>query len=46
MRLYPGAAADKVQALEKAGVVVTDSPAKIGSEMFKVGPNILLLCMS
>jgi succinyl-CoA synthetase alpha subunit len=30
-----GAAADKVRALEKAGVIVTDSPAKIGSEMFK-----------
>jgi len=30
-----GAAVDKVRALEKAGVIVTDSPAKIGSEMFK-----------
>ncbi|KAG6851194.1 Succinate--CoA ligase [ADP/GDP-forming] subunit alpha, mitochondrial [Arthromyces matolae] len=31
-----GAAADKVRALEKAGVVVTDSPAKLGSEMAKL----------
>lgn len=30
-----GAASDKVAALEKAGVIVTDSPAKIGSEMMK-----------
>ncbi|KAI0004240.1 succinate-CoA ligase [Russula compacta] len=30
-----GAASDKVAALQKAGVIVTDSPAKIGSEMFK-----------
>ncbi|KAF9015063.1 succinate-CoA ligase [Cyathus striatus] len=30
-----GAASDKVAALEKAGVIVTDSPAKIGSEMLK-----------
>jgi len=30
-----GAAVDKVAALEKAGVIVTDSPAKIGSEMLK-----------
>lgn len=34
--LSPGAASDKVAALEKAGVVVTDSPAKIGSSMLKV----------
>ena len=32
-----GAASDKVAALQKAGVIVTDSPAKIGSEMLKVG---------
>lgn len=32
----PGAAVDKVRALEKAGVIVTDSPAKIGTEMLKV----------
>jgi hypothetical protein len=31
-----GAAVDKVAALEKAGVIVTDSPAKIGAEMLKV----------
>lgn len=30
-----GAAVDKVAALERAGVVVTDSPAKIGAEMLK-----------
>ncbi|KAF8898841.1 succinyl-CoA-ligase [Infundibulicybe gibba] len=30
-----GAASDKVSALERAGVIVTDSPAKIGSEMLK-----------
>ncbi|KAI0936667.1 Succinate--CoA ligase [ADP/GDP-forming] subunit alpha, mitochondrial [Taiwanofungus camphoratus] len=30
-----GAASDKVAALERAGVHVTDSPAKIGSEMLK-----------
>ncbi|KAG7099162.1 Succinate--CoA ligase [ADP/GDP-forming] subunit alpha, mitochondrial [Marasmius oreades] len=30
-----GAASDKVKALEKAGVIVTDSPAKIGEEMLK-----------
>lgn len=28
-----GAASDKVAALERAGVIVTDSPAKIGIEM-------------
>jgi succinyl-CoA synthetase alpha subunit len=31
-----GAASDKVRALEQAGVIVTDSPAKIGQEMLKV----------
>ncbi|KAK7059050.1 Nuclear import receptor [Paramarasmius palmivorus] len=30
-----GAASDKVAALEKAGAIVTDSPAKIGIEMLK-----------
>ncbi|TEB35144.1 succinate-CoA ligase [Coprinellus micaceus] len=30
-----GAAVDKVRALEAAGVIVTDSPAKLGSEMLK-----------
>ncbi|KAJ7900247.1 succinyl-CoA synthetase-like protein [Mycena olivaceomarginata] len=30
-----GAASDKVAALERAGVIVTDSPAKIGIEMHK-----------
>ncbi|KAJ3574083.1 hypothetical protein NP233_g2008 [Leucocoprinus birnbaumii] len=30
-----GGAGDKVKALEKAGVIVTDSPAKIGSEILK-----------
>lgn len=31
-----GAASDKVAALEKAGAIVTDSPAKIGPTMLKV----------
>lgn len=31
-----GAASDKVAALEKAGAIVTDSPAKIGASMLKV----------
>jgi hypothetical protein len=31
-----GAAIDKVRALEAAGAIVTDSPAKIGVEMLKV----------
>lgn len=33
---HQGAASDKVAALSKAGVIVTDSPAKIGAEMLKV----------
>lgn len=37
----PGAASDKVAALERAGVHVTDSPAKIGSEMLKVCQKLL-----
>lgn len=35
-----GAASDKVSALERAGVIVTDSPAKIGAEMLKVKYHI------
>jgi succinyl-CoA synthetase alpha subunit len=35
--IFPGAASDKVAALQKAGVIVTESPALIGSEMLKVG---------
>ena len=34
---WSGAAKDKVAALEKAGAIVTDSPAKIGEVMLKVG---------
>lgn len=34
--LEQGAASDKVAALEKAGVIVTDSPAKIGASMLEV----------
>lgn len=34
--LGQGAASDKVAALEKAGVIVTDSPAKIGVSMLEV----------
>lgn len=41
LTLFPGAASDKVAALEKAGAIVTDSPAKIGAEMLKVSPNEL-----
>lgn len=33
-----GAASDKVAALDKAGVIVTDSPAKIGVEILGVRP--------
>jgi succinyl-CoA synthetase alpha subunit len=31
-----GAASDKVAALERAGAIVTQSPAQIGTEMVKV----------
>lgn len=31
-----GAASDKVAALERAGAIVTDSPAKIGQQMLQV----------
>jgi succinyl-CoA synthetase alpha subunit len=31
-----GAAADKVAAMEAAGIVVTDSPAGLGTTMLKV----------
>jgi succinyl-CoA synthetase alpha subunit len=34
--LLAGAASDKVAALEKAGAIVSDSPAKIGSLLLKV----------
>jgi succinyl-CoA synthetase alpha subunit len=40
--LPSGAASDKVAALEKAGVHVTDSPAKIGSAMLKVSMSLYL----
>lgn len=33
-----GAASDKVAALQKAGAIVTDSPAKIGVSMLEVSP--------
>lgn len=36
----PGAASDKVAALEKAGVIVTNSPALIGAEMLKVRDRV------
>lgn len=36
LTLCLGAASDKVAALEKAGAIVTDSPAKIGPTMLKV----------
>lgn len=38
-----GAASDKVAALERAGAIVTDSPAKIGSELLKVSVSLLRL---
>jgi hypothetical protein len=34
--MLPGAAIDKVKALERAGAIVTDSPAKIGQQMMQV----------
>lgn len=37
-----GGAEDKVKALERAGVIVTDSPAKIGSEMLKVSERLFV----
>lgn len=39
-----GAAIDKVAALERAGAIVTDSPAKIGIEMLKVSNLTISLC--
>lgn len=45
-----GAASDKVAALERAGAIVTDSPAKIGTSMLEVGlvsvyrRNLLTCC--
>ncbi|KAF7306844.1 Succinate--CoA ligase [ADP-forming] subunit alpha, mitochondrial [Mycena indigotica] len=41
-----GAAQDKVAALEKAGVVVTDSPAKIGVEMLRAMQAIVIYMSS
>lgn len=40
-----GAASDKVKALEQAGAIVTDSPAKIGAEMLKVS-ELFSMCNS
>jgi hypothetical protein len=40
--VFAGAASDKVAALERAGAIVTDSPAKIGAEMLKVSQSLLL----
>ena len=40
--LWSGAAKDKVAALEKAGVIVTDSPAKIGEVMLQVESPLML----
>jgi len=33
---FIGAASDKVAALERAGVIVSDSPAKLGALLLKV----------
>ena len=38
--IHAGAAKDKVAAVEKAGVIVTDSPAKIGAAMLKVRSSL------
>lgn len=38
MAFILGAASDKVKALEKAGVIVSDSPAKIGTLLLEVSP--------
>lgn len=34
--INPGAASDKIEALSRAGVLMIDSPSKIGSEMLRV----------
>lgn len=39
-----GAASDKVAALEKAGALVTESPAQIGPTMLKVRPRAHITC--
>lgn len=39
-----GAASDKVAALERAGAIVTDSPAKIGASMLEV--SLVFVCRS
>lgn len=45
--ILTGKAEDKVAALEKAGAIVTDSPAKIGSTMLKVRAySVNLKCFS
>ena len=42
--LEQGAASDKVAALERAGAIVTDSPAKIGASMLEV--SLVFVCRS